>query len=136
MDTDREKKENLSISGLQASPKVTVVVVPDAFDASNGVKTPFGHRWGGEVFRLTAEHLAALQTGRTLAVDVQGEYVVFLTCAAVAKVHHLSTGTLSRHPKPPVKGRLKVEVSKAKLRSHRSVESDGGKGVGDGGQKE
>jgi hypothetical protein len=42
MDTDREKKENLSISGLQASPKVTVVVVPDAFDASNGVKTPFG----------------------------------------------------------------------------------------------
>ena len=39
---------------------------------------PFGKRWGGEVMTLTPEHLAALQEGKLVAVDVQGEYVVFL----------------------------------------------------------
>lgn len=39
---------------------------------------PFGKRWGDEVVSLTEEHLDALQHGKLLAVDVQGEYVVFL----------------------------------------------------------
>ncbi len=68
-------------SELQARPEPTLAMVPDAFDATNGVETPFGHRWGGDVIRLSAEHLAALQAGQTLALDVQDEYVVFLKCA-------------------------------------------------------
>ena len=56
----------------------SVAIVPDSFDATDGTATPFGKRWGGEVIRLSPEHLAALQAGQTLALDVQEEYVVFL----------------------------------------------------------
>ncbi|GEM_PF-1556055 len=55
-----------------------VLIVPEAFDASDGAKTPFGQRWGGEVIHLSADHLAASRAGQTLAVDVRSEYVVFL----------------------------------------------------------
>ncbi len=52
--------------------------VAEPFDASNGVETPFGHRWGGDVFTLTAEHITAMQGGQALVLDVMNEYVVFL----------------------------------------------------------
>jgi hypothetical protein len=39
---------------------------------------PFGKRWGQQVLTLTNEQLAALQTGKLLALDIQGEYVAFL----------------------------------------------------------
>ena len=58
--------------------KETVVVVPQAFDATLGADTPFGRRWGGDVVTLSREHIAALQAGLTLAVDVQNEYVLFI----------------------------------------------------------
>jgi hypothetical protein len=52
--------------------------VDSSFDASNGAQTPFGHRWGGDVFPLSHSHLESIQQGHTLALDVMGEYVVFL----------------------------------------------------------
>lgn len=55
-----------------------VETVDDIFDASNGAETPFGHRWGGDVFSLTSEHLEIIRSGQTLALDVMSEYVVFL----------------------------------------------------------
>ena len=61
------------------SPDATLVSVPAPFKASEGVETPFGHRWGGDVFRLSPAHLAELHAGKTLALDVQNEYVAFLT---------------------------------------------------------
>ena len=39
---------------------------------------PFGKRWGQQVLTLSNEHLAALQAGKLLALDIQGEYVAFL----------------------------------------------------------
>ena len=69
---------------LAARP--TVAIIPEAFDATRGTETPFGHRWGGDVFRLSAEHLAALQAGQTLALDVQNEYIAFLISAESAKL--------------------------------------------------
>lgn len=39
---------------------------------------PFGKRWGGEIMTLSKGHLATLQDGKLVTVDVQGEYVVFL----------------------------------------------------------
>jgi hypothetical protein len=54
-----------------------VLIVDQPFDA-DGNETPFGQRWGGERLTLTAEHLAALQAGKTIALDVMGEYAVFL----------------------------------------------------------
>jgi len=38
------------------------------------------------LFRLSAEHLAALQAGQTLALDVQNEYIAFLISAEPAKL--------------------------------------------------
>lgn len=39
---------------------------------------PFGQRWGQQIITLKPEHLAALQQGKFVALDVQEEYVVFL----------------------------------------------------------
>ncbi|GAA5483327.1 hypothetical protein [Haloferula sargassicola] len=52
--------------------------VDDAFDATNGAQTPFGHRWGGDVVTLTNGHIEVMRSGQTLALDVMSEYVVFL----------------------------------------------------------
>ena len=71
-----------------------VAIVPDAFDATSGAETPFGHRWGGDVFRLSTEHLAALQAGQTLALDVQNEYIAFLKAAESAKLEQAITANL------------------------------------------
>lgn len=56
-------------------PNVLIVDAP--FD-TDGNETPFGRRWGGERLTLTPEHLTALQAGKTIALDVMGEYAVFL----------------------------------------------------------
>lgn len=58
------------------------VIVPDTFDATEGVETPFGKRWGGDLIKLSSDHIAALQAGRTIALDVQNEYIIFLRSAA------------------------------------------------------
>jgi hypothetical protein len=55
--------------------------VPEVFDAMDGAETPFGRRYGGDVFSLTPEMLASLESGKVLALDVQNEYVVFLKSA-------------------------------------------------------
>jgi hypothetical protein len=57
--------------------KARVVVVDHPFNVDE-TEQPFGKRWGGECFTLTIEHLAALQAGKTLALDVQNEYVTFV----------------------------------------------------------
>lgn len=54
-----------------------IAIVDATFDPEE-TELPFGKRWGGELFRLSAEHLAALQTGKTIALDVMGEYVTFI----------------------------------------------------------
>lgn len=54
------------------------VVIVDAPFNVDETEQPFGQRWGGECFTLTSEHLAALQAGKTLALDVQNEYVTFV----------------------------------------------------------
>lgn len=56
----------------------TIKAVAATFDVSNGAETPFGHRWGGDVFTLTAGHITAMKDGQTLVLDVMNEYVVFL----------------------------------------------------------
>ena len=56
-------------------PNIAIVRRPFVVE---GNETPFGERWGGEVFTLTDEHLTALQAGQTLALDVQNEYVTFV----------------------------------------------------------
>lgn len=65
-------------SAAPAPATESIVTVDSAFDATNGAQTPFGHRWGGDVFSLSHSHLDTIKQGQTLALDVMGEYVVFL----------------------------------------------------------
>ncbi len=54
-----------------------IVIVNKPFSVDE-TEQPFGKRWGGECFTLTTEHLTALQAGKTLALDVQNEYITFV----------------------------------------------------------
>ena len=55
----------------------TIAIVERAFDPEV-TPSPFGERWGGELFMLSPAHLAALQAGETLALDVMSEYITFI----------------------------------------------------------
>lgn len=60
---------------MTADKRVSVVeTVCDVEDAEK----PFGKRYGQEEINLLPEHMKALQEGKLIALDVQGEYVVFL----------------------------------------------------------
>jgi hypothetical protein len=54
-----------------------MVIVDKPFNPET-TEQPFGQRWGGEVFMLTAEHLAALHAGKAIALDVMNEYLTFV----------------------------------------------------------
>jgi hypothetical protein len=61
-----------------SNPIDRALLIADQPFATDGTETPFGLRWGGECVTLTPKHLAALQAGKTIALDVMGEYVTFL----------------------------------------------------------
>ncbi|MEY5097374.1 MAG: hypothetical protein RJA36_93 [Pseudomonadota bacterium] len=67
--------------GLNPGDTVPNIAIVDQLFSVDEQETPFGQRWGGELMTLTSEQLAALQAGKTLALDVQGEYVTFLRLA-------------------------------------------------------
>lgn len=111
-----------------APANATLAIIPDAFDASSGAETPFGHRWGGDVFRLASEHLAALQAGQTLALDVQNEYIAFLKSAESAKREQAIN--LSAEALAKAEASAKME---ANLPARHSAAREGGRGLGYGG---
>ena len=55
----------------------SIAIVDSTFNPEE-TELPFGKRWGGDIFRLSAEHLAALQGGKIIALDVMNEYVTFI----------------------------------------------------------
>jgi len=55
-----------------------VVAIVDAICDVEETCQPFGKRYGQQLIRLSAEHLAALHAGKLLALDDQSEYVVFI----------------------------------------------------------
>ena len=65
-------------SAVSASASESIAAVEAPFEATHGAQTPFGHRWGGDVFSLSHHHLETIRNGQTLALDVMSEYVVFL----------------------------------------------------------
>jgi hypothetical protein len=55
-----------------------VAIVNEVLDPLEG-DTVFGQRWGnGDRIKITPKELDALNEGKILAVDVEGEYVVYL----------------------------------------------------------
>lgn len=57
-----------------------VAIVDKIFDTEETQK-PFGKHCASQLITLKPEHLMALQQGRLLAIDDQGEYVVYLKFA-------------------------------------------------------
>jgi hypothetical protein len=55
------------------------IAIVDAFsDTEEADDQPFGKRWGGDFFTLTAEHIEALRNGKLIALDIMSEYVAFV----------------------------------------------------------
>lgn len=76
---------------MNPDPRIAIV---DAICDVEQSEQPFGKRWRQEKIVLSTEHLAALQEGKLLALDVQEEYVVFvkLDAAVAAKLKGLGYG--------------------------------------------
>jgi hypothetical protein len=54
------------------------VVVVDEIVNTDEQDLPFGKRWANQLIRLTLDYLQALKQGKFLAIDDQGEYMVYL----------------------------------------------------------
>lgn len=52
-------------------------IVDEAIDSDKS-DTIFGKRWWSQVIEVTDEEMAALRDGKFLAIDVNGEYIVYL----------------------------------------------------------
>jgi len=63
----------------------TIRIVDQPFDATDGADTPFGRRWRGGIAKFTPAHIAALANGKTLTLDVQNEYVMFIQAEPTPK---------------------------------------------------
>jgi hypothetical protein len=61
----------------EQTPDPRIAVLDEVCDVEE-TERPFGKRWHQEEVILSPEHVAALQAGKILAVDVREEYVVFL----------------------------------------------------------
>lgn len=55
-----------------------VIAITDEFIGADEGNTVFGKRWASQLIEVSPEQLESLQQGRYLALDVQGEYIVYL----------------------------------------------------------
>ncbi|MFN8437438.1 MAG: hypothetical protein U0V72_07305 [Cytophagales bacterium] len=55
------------------------IVLNETIDIDNNDnQTPFGTRYGGDVFTLTQEDIENLKNGKLIALDVMNEYITYL----------------------------------------------------------
>ena len=72
------------MSTTKTDPRLAIVETTCDYDTS---EQPFGKRWRQETITLTEAHIEALRQGKLLAVDAQGEYVVYLKLDAVIEAN-------------------------------------------------
>ncbi len=53
------------------------IIVDKTIDIENET-TPFGKRYGADVFAITDEDIENLRNGKLIALDVQNEYIIYL----------------------------------------------------------
>lgn len=53
------------------------IVLDNTIDIENQ-ETPFGKRYGGDVFNITEEDIENLRNGKLIALDVMNEYITYL----------------------------------------------------------
>ena len=55
------------------------IVLNETIDIDNNDnQTPFGIRYGGDVFTLSQEDIENLKNGKLIALDVMNEYITYL----------------------------------------------------------
>jgi hypothetical protein len=54
------------------------IVLDKIIDIDNNEITPFGTRYGGDVFYITEEDIENLKNGKLIALDVMNEYITYL----------------------------------------------------------
>lgn len=54
------------------------IVLDKIIDIDNDETTPFGTRYGGDVFIITDEDIENLINGKLIALDVMNEYITYL----------------------------------------------------------
>lgn len=72
------------MSTTNTDPRLAIVEATCDCDTS---EQPFGKRWRQETVTLTEAHIEALRQGKLLAVDAQGEYVVYQKLDAVIEAN-------------------------------------------------
>jgi hypothetical protein len=55
----------------------TKIILDNIIDIDNNESTPFGTRYGGDVFIITEADIENLKNGKLIALDVQNEYITF-----------------------------------------------------------
>ena len=58
-----------------------IIAITNRVADTDAEDTVFGKRWGSQVFHLSSRELEALRRGDYVALDIQGEYVAYLTWA-------------------------------------------------------
>jgi hypothetical protein len=53
------------------------IVLEGIIDIEND-NTPFGKRYGGDVFIISEEDIINLKKGKLIGLDVQNEYIIYL----------------------------------------------------------
>lgn len=53
------------------------IIIDRPIDIENET-TPFGQRYGGDVFIITDKDIEHLKNGKLIALDVQNEYITYL----------------------------------------------------------
>lgn len=53
------------------------IILDNTIDIENE-NTPFGKRYGGDVFMITDEDIENLKKGKLIGLDVQNEYISYL----------------------------------------------------------
>jgi hypothetical protein len=54
------------------------IVLDKIIDIDNDETTPFGTRYGGDVFIITEQDFENLKNGKLIALDVMNEYITYL----------------------------------------------------------
>jgi hypothetical protein len=54
------------------------IALDKIINIDNDEITPFGTRYGGDVFIITEEDIENLKNGKLIALDVQNEYITYL----------------------------------------------------------
>lgn len=62
----------------------TRIAIVDRIYDSDTTEAPFGKRWAHDCVTLDAITLDALQQGKIIAIDVQGEYVMYVCAGEIA----------------------------------------------------